>query len=162
MRWLLSITLGALVGWRVVWLLSGVPDVTAQADQVRLEAFKAMANDVTANDASVEAYLVAFLNDWDDTSPTGLHLIREEIWDPELPIWITPGRDDEPGWAGWDDNRNGEVDEAGELGAAWSDDFCVVGMSEEPAQPAGRIIDRGAFRKTQNGEKTGRLRFTWK
>lgn len=155
MRWALAITLFALVAWRVVWLSAGVRDVTAEADRVR-----AMVLDEIRGNAN--AYLVTFVNAADTGSPPSWHVGEEEVWDSELPIWITPGADGMPGWAGWDDNRNGEIDEANELGAAWSDDFCVVEMDHQTSAPNGRVLDRGGFRKTKKGEQPDRIRYTWK
>jgi len=75
----------------------------------------------------------------------GLVVTAVERWDEQAPIWITPGRDGQPGWQGWDDNGDGRVDDAGELGAAWSDDLCVVTANQPDVGGPVRMIDRGAF-----------------
>ncbi len=46
-----------------------------------------------------------------------------------------------------DDNDNGVIDDAGELGATFSDDVCVVEASHAPAHPTdpGIVLQRGAY-----------------
>lgn len=161
MHWMVAITIVVLVGWKAVWLSAGVPDVTADADRARLRALQLLSDNPSANGYRLS--LVDHPKELVKEAVTPiLQMTGAESWDTQLPIWITPGEDGLPGWAGWDDNGNGEVDELMELGAAWSDDFCVVESDGMRVKPIGRIIDRGAYRKTRDGEQPDRLRYVWK
>lgn len=160
----------SLVAWRLLWLAAGVQDTTAIADRIRaqIENQLGLPSDVHGGgpegDGHPERWRVS-MRDMDSaltqsSSSFELDRIAVDQWDAELPIWITPGRDRQPGWAGWDDNGNGIVDEPAELGAAWSDDDCVVAMPGEQLL-SGRVIDHGAFRPiTASVLKAGqRVRF---
>lgn len=147
-----AITLAIIVclaAWRALWLAAGVPDTTAIADDIRARMEDQLAAPGHGPHGSPERWRVSMREIAFEPARRNPILVLDRIgvdqWDAELPIWITPGRDRQPGWAGWDDNGNGTVDESAELGAAWSDDGCIV---ELPGQqpPSGRIIDHGAFR----------------
>ncbi|MCM2370011.1 hypothetical protein [Aporhodopirellula aestuarii] len=147
-----------LAVWRGVWLMSGVSDTCAIADGAAAAASELVATqDVliaggageTNSRPAAVPWRISFAN-WEknpDAVQSQINLRRSgtDLWDASLAVWITPGNDGQPGWATWDDNGDGVVDDPGELGAAWSDDFCVVQFPGAPA-PAGRVIDRGGFR----------------
>ena len=68
-------------------------------------------------------------------------------FDPFARVRLLPGLDGQPGTAEFDDNINGVVDDAGELGATFSDDLCVVEASQEPAsqlEPS-MVLQYGAY-----------------
>ena len=72
-------------------------------------------------------------------------------FDPAARVRLLPGLDGQPGTADFDDNANGVIDDAGELGATFSDDLCVVEASQTPAnliQPS-IVLQRGAYVATQ-------------
>lgn len=138
-----GVVLLALVAWRLAWLSAGVADVTSQADGVRAIAMN-----------QSESFRISFASETKDSrGPLRCELVGAEVWAPNAAVWITPGADEQPGWATWDDNGNGTVDDPGELGAAWSDDFCVVENDSSSSQPTGRIIDRGAYRDSATGPR---------
>ena len=71
----------------------------------------------------------------------------QQHFDPSARVRLLPGLDGQPGTAEFDDNVNGVVDDAGELGATFSDDLCVVEASQEPAsqiEPS-IVLQRGAY-----------------
>ncbi|EMI54439.1 hypothetical protein [Rhodopirellula sallentina] len=173
-----NFAIALLALWRGVWLASGVPDTCSQADVAATAASLEVRGKNNSSDGSFSdsplhdgnvPWRISFASSQEkrDTSePSSSQntdsaasqknvTLREtgiEIWDASLPVWITPGEDGQPGWASWDDNRNGVVDEPGELGAAWSDDFCVVQLPGKPAPP-GRIIDRGGYRSLRPSDR---------
>ena len=68
-------------------------------------------------------------------------------FDPSARVRLLPGLDGQPGTAEFDDNFNGVIDDAGELGATFSDDLCIVEASQEPAsqlEPS-IVLQRGAY-----------------
>jgi len=154
-RLVFTLAVLGLLGWRCVWLVSAVPNTTAWADAVRQQA--AQQCSVVADHP--EKLRISFAA-WEHDPAAfrggfrrsfSLHEAGVDVWDAGLPVWITPGSDGEPGWATWDDNGNGTVDDDGELGAAWSDDFCVVALPGE-TEPLGRILDSGAFVTLAEGQ----------
>ncbi|MEM6980130.1 MAG: hypothetical protein AAF539_10740 [Planctomycetota bacterium] len=138
------LAVSGLVVWRLVWLASG-PDLdTAMADQWRRQAL-AIAADVRRDqlNSSIPAdqiELNVFTDDFDSLDVT------VERFDPEAAVWIVAGQDGAPGYRGWDDDRDGVVDNASELGAAWSDDYCVTALPTtlDFNQPR-RVVFRGAY-----------------
>ncbi len=135
------------VGWRGMWLASGVPDTTHLADEARTQVGRSVKELENApllvnHRLSFAAYErgEALTGSPMTVLPQGL-----DVWDDKMPVWVTPGRDAAPGWKDWDDNGNGIVDDESELGAAWSDDFCIVQLPGHPT-PVGRIIDQGGYR----------------
>ncbi|MFG0288181.1 MAG: hypothetical protein ACF8CQ_08405 [Rhodopirellula sp. JB044] len=154
--------------WRVVWLTSGVPDTCGQADVAATAARLELRGKTKSSDGSLSdsplrngnlPWRISFVpvpreNTHVATSEPIPRLRQTgiEIWDASLPVWITPGKDGYPGWKSWDDNRNGVVDEPGELGAAWSDDFCVVQLPGTTS-PSGRIIDHGGYRDLRPSDR---------
>lgn len=155
-----AVILFALVAWRAAWLIAGVPDSTDQAEPARALAVQASESD---------SFRISFADvTLDSNGPFKLQRVGTETWDPNAAVWITPGEDQQPGWATWDDNGNGEIDEPAELGAAWSDDFCVVEHDGQMQQPSGRIIDRGAYvpflengTTTKDKATSGKTRSPW-
>ena len=132
-----AVVLLALISWRAAWLFAGVPGSTDQADLARKLAMQERASG---------SFRISFAEvPLESSGPFVLQPTGMEVWDPGAAIWITPGDDQQPGWATWDDNGNGKVDEPAELGAAWSDDFCVVQHDGIIPQPSGRILDHGAY-----------------
>lgn len=128
--------------WRGMWLAAGVRDTTAIADAVRSHLQTLVADET--GDVSTLAY-------FDTTGAfnrSNWRLVSRQKFDPDAKVWIVPGTDGEPGWAGWDDNQNGVVDDRGELGAAWSDDHCVT-PADQLYMPLyrsrSRVINRGAY-----------------
>jgi hypothetical protein len=72
------------------------------------------------------------------------------VWqrfDPTARVRLLPGMDGKPGTADFDDNANGVIDDAGELGATFSDDLCIVEASQsEPSKIEPSIVlQRGAY-----------------
>lgn len=148
-NWITFTIVICLACWRAVWLAAGIPDTTEIADDIRSRIVAQLGPPEDACDVPPERWRVSLSElDVHPANPrTSFEIVRIGVdqWDAHLPIWITPGRDRQPGWAGWDDNGDGITDEPGELGAAWSDDDCVVAIPGE-LQPEGRVIDHGAFR----------------
>lgn len=72
-------------------------------------------------------------------------------FDPSARVRLLPGLDGQPGTADFDDNVNGVIDDASELGATFSDDLCVVEASQEPASQIkpSMVLQRGAYVATQ-------------
>ncbi len=71
----------------------------------------------------------------------------QQHFDPSARVRLLPGLDGQPGTADFDDNVNGVIDDAGELGATFSDDLCVVEASQAPAnlvEPS-IVLQRGAY-----------------
>jgi hypothetical protein len=68
-------------------------------------------------------------------------------FDPSARVRLLPGLDGQPGTADFDDNVNGVIDDAGELGATFSDDLCVVEASQAPANPIepSIVLQHGAY-----------------
>jgi len=93
----------------------------------------------------------------------GVDQIVIEQFDSQSLVVMRPGRDRQPGVAGIDDNANGIIDDAAEMGATRSDDLCGVQPSRQanPAEAAsGLILQRGAFvpltPDSQHGASPGR------
>lgn len=154
--------IGSLVAWRALWMAAGVPDTTAIADDVRRNIQLQLGSSPNAlTPLPPEPWRVSFAGvENGDLTLGATELIPSgtDVWDASLPVWITPGRDQQPGWARWDDNGDGVVDDPGELGAAWSDDHCVVEMPGE-VPPSGRVIDHGAFRPSNRNNDAAPLRY---
>ncbi|WP_044250462.1 hypothetical protein [Rhodopirellula sp. SWK7] len=154
-RLLTIVVVLCLVIWRGVWLTSGVENTCSTADFAAAEARRMLGVGASSNaNAAPErsprpssvGWRISFAAAQDGVAmPFALRQSGTDVWDDELPVWITPGKDGQPGWATWDDNGDGTVDEPGELGAAWSDDFCIVQLPGQ-TPPEGRIIDHGGFR----------------
>ena len=75
------------------------------------------------------------------------HQLIWQKFDPAARVRLLPGLDQQPGTIDVDDNANGVVDDASELGATFSDDLCVVETSQEPAsqiEPS-IVLQRGAY-----------------
>lgn len=74
---------------------------------------------------------------------------RGFCFSPAAAVGLGVGEDGQPGIAGWDDNRNGVVDDVHETGAVPSDDRCLAptdpGYAELMAADGTVIISRGAF-----------------
>ncbi len=157
--------IGCLVAWRGLWLAAGVPDTTPIADDVRRDIETQLGYSPNADaQPEPEHWRVSFARFASgDLKHRASELIRSgaDVWDASLPIWITPGPDQQPGWAGWDDNGDGVIDDSGELGAAWSDDRCVVEMPGAK-QPRGRVIDHGAFRPLHRDGDAGTSRYRYR
>lgn len=145
---LLLIGIIVLVGvlWRSVWLTAGLADTTWQADIVRSRVLPATQEELDLPDPV--QWLVTFPSEIADQDsgkiPADYELLSVSGWDSDQPVWVVAGDDGKPGWINWDDNGDGVVDDMKELGAAWSDDFCLVSR-ELPDGQIGRIIDRGGF-----------------
>ena len=83
-------------------------------------------------------------------------VIQVQAFDPHARVRVEVGSDGAPGVAGWDDDANGIVDDASELGASRSDDVCVailssddLSESSDPKQ-ASLVLQRGAFVDASN------------
>ncbi len=76
-------------------------------------------------------------------------VILRQRFDVSAAVLLGPGADGAPGQAGMDDDFDGVVDNAGELGAVGSDDRCLAPWNvdyQAVAQQTGAItISRGAF-----------------
>ena len=148
-RWttqLASLAMAGLVVWRMGWLSAGVTDQTASADAIRLNAI-AMTSEVLGVrfDPSSDTRWLLFMNQNGTQHSISPDSIAVQAWDEDAPVWIVGGADAKPGWAGWDDDRNGTIDDVSELGAAWSDDECTTAANSITESLAHRIISRGAF-----------------
>jgi len=73
--------------------------------------------------------------------------VTAQHFDSAARIRLLPGLDGQPGTADFDDNANGVIDDAGELGATFSDDLCVVEASQAPSNPSqpSIVLHRGAY-----------------
>lgn len=73
--------------------------------------------------------------------------VEWQRFDPKARVRLLPGKDLAPGGKEIDDNANGVVDDAGELGATHSDDICVVEASSDPASDIkpSVVLQRGAY-----------------
>ncbi|MCC9642335.1 hypothetical protein LOC71_08615 [Rhodopirellula sp. JC740] len=145
--------------WRALWIVACVPDRTDTADQVRKVVTTSIQQDLRVagwSESQIDAAELSLLvraaksPASSDVNPDLSNWNRTSVqrFDPEAEVWIVPGKDGQPGWAGWDDDQNGTVDDRSELGAAWSDDHCVTPLSPDfPAIPRerSRIINRGTF-----------------
>lgn len=70
--------------------------------------------------------------------------VEIQCFDPDAVVLIQVGRDRKPGVAGFDDNRNGVVDDRSELGASYSDDVCSVATTD-PQDENSLPVQYGAF-----------------
>ena len=83
----------------------------------------------------------------DTVYPDTVYTVQWQRFDPRARVRLLPGDDQMPGGAEIDDNANGVIDDAGELGATHSDDVCVVEASDEKPstiQPS-VVLQFGAF-----------------
>ena len=73
--------------------------------------------------------------------------VTAQHFDSAARIRLLPGLDGQPGTADFDDNANGVIDDAGELGATFSDDLCVVEASQASANPTqpSIVLQLGAY-----------------
>lgn len=73
--------------------------------------------------------------------------VQWQRFDAHARVRLLPGPDGYPGRAKIDDNANGVVDDAGELGATHSDDICVVESSSDPPSEIkpSVVLQRGAY-----------------
>ena len=97
--------------------------------------------------APVREHVLTAASDGQVTTPTNVMEVQWQRFDPQARVRLLPGPDQFPGGANVDDNANGVVDDAGELGATHSDDVCIVEASnDEPLtiQPS-VVLQRGAF-----------------
>lgn len=68
-------------------------------------------------------------------------------FDPAARVRLLPGPDQQPGTIDLDDNANGVIDDAGELGATFSDDQCIVeAAGSQPSSPKpSLVLQRGTY-----------------
>jgi len=74
------------------------------------------------------------------------HLVWQQF-DPAARVRLLPGLDKHPGTIDVDDNANGVVDDAGELGATFSDDLCIVEAAESAPSniKPSLVLQRGGY-----------------
>ena len=79
--------------------------------------------------------------------------------DRDANVLLTPGADVAPGQVGLDDDRDGVIDNASEMGAVGSDDQCVAPWSDDYpaalANPDSIVISKGAFVKDAPADDNG-------
>lgn len=82
------------------------------------------------------------------------------VFDDSAAVLLTLGPDGKPGQADGDDNRDGVVDDAAEIGAVGSDDQCLAPWDREYAaarqQGGSVVISRGTFRRSEDDDDPGR------
>jgi len=83
---------------------------------------------------------------FDSPDPSAI-TVTAQHFDSAARVRLLPGLDGQPGTADFDDNANGVIDDAGELGATFSDDLCVVEASQAPSNPSqpSIVLHRGAY-----------------
>jgi hypothetical protein len=86
-------------------------------------------------------------NAWQSLFSLGVTEITFERFDPDAVVLMRSGPDMQPGVAAVDDNANGIVDDASELGATGSDDVCLVQRaSPDPSDDEiTLVLQHGAF-----------------
>ncbi|MFK8111210.1 MAG: hypothetical protein AB8B91_03375 [Rubripirellula sp.] len=97
-----------------------------------------------------------------DHLPESLAITRM-VYDEEAVAWLTVGGDGQPGIARWDDNADGLVDNANELGAVHSDDLLVVtetnaeddGMTKRKMFTGGYVSVRPSTAETRTTTTVG-------
>ena len=86
--------------------------------------------------------------------------IRPLCFDADAAIVLSVGADGQPGRRNQDDNRNGVVDDSGEIGAVGSDDRCAGPLDEGydamSADPHSIVISRGGFVECDDGQPATR------
>jgi hypothetical protein len=79
----------------------------------------------------------------------GLHSVEPFVFDPTAAVLLCPGVDARPGIADVDDDADGVVDNASELGAMYSDDVCLApsddGYEQALQSEPCKVISRGAY-----------------
>ncbi|MEM1225698.1 MAG: hypothetical protein AAGJ40_08365 [Planctomycetota bacterium] len=160
-----SIILGAgiasaLTGWRLTWLSAGVDASMGSADsrrhaavRVAMDHLASLGLPVGTDDNTVTLRDVTLrTSQWDgrDERLHQIDIVRVLAWNPKSPVYVISGQDGQPGHRGWDDDRNGVIDDESELGAAWSDDRCVTALelatgSVDSLDPPHRILSHGAY-----------------
>lgn len=102
-----------------------------------------------SDDAAIDLLEAVDARDWPQL-PSSHERLEVWVWDAQVPVYVTAGADGAPGIAGVDDDRDGVIDDLGELGASGSDDRVVApgdaGYEEAAAgEIIARVIDRGAL-----------------
>lgn len=86
--------------------------------------------------------------------------VRPLCYSPVAAIILGVGPDDSPGRANFDDNRNGVVDDRGEMGAVGSDDRCAGplddGYDQMLSDPNTIAISTGTFQPCDSGQQPSR------
>ena len=82
--------------------------------------------------------------------------LRLSVWDPQAAVFVSAGKDGQPGMADVDDDGNGAIDDRLELGATGSDDPVLTPEHPEYASArSGRVpallLSRGAMRPVEDG-----------
>lgn len=126
----------------MLWLTSGVSDLAGRADLDRRRARVAAEAEAEAAKLPAGCRVDVHVH---LANEVGAVVVRQWFrWDDSAPVWLVPGPDGQPGWATWDDDGNGIVDDDSELGTAWSDDHCwPIGAADVPS--GSRVISRGGF-----------------
>tara|TARA_R110002049_G_scaffold2750_6_gene22049 strand:- start:1959 stop:2525 length:567 start_codon:yes stop_codon:yes gene_type:complete len=79
----------------------------------------------------------------------GVRRVTALVFDPQAVVLLCPGDDAAPGKARFDDDADGIVDNASELGAMYSDDRCLApldpGYDEALETPSCKVISQGAY-----------------
>ena len=84
-------------------------------------------------------------------------------FDAQAKIVLGVGPDGQPGKAGVNDNADGQLDDAGELGAVGGDDQCLGPSDPEyrivANDPRSIVISNGGFVAGRGGSETDQLRY---
>ncbi|MEM9369060.1 MAG: hypothetical protein AAGD07_23990 [Planctomycetota bacterium] len=138
---IMAAIIAPLTSWRSVWVCATPTNWNHVADSVR--------QDLQAEFKDAAEFRVLFPGTTVQNLDELQRNVSRDIWEPRARVWLIAGDDLAPGWKGWDDNVNGMIDDAGELGASWSDDRCVTDPRAVP-QPVraetSRVMEVGAYR----------------
>ena len=115
--------------------LAIVPSVGTDLDEVRA----AVSQWITTQPITADTPLPSSL------SQLGVQSITVESFDPNASVYLQPGPDGQPGTANADDNGNGIIDEASELGATRTDDVLAVTRGEVVSTGPTLVLQTGAF-----------------
>ena len=133
----MKVLIGLLIvfaAWRVV-VLAGVPAPVSKKPE--LAAIASLLN----NDPNAVSRVPELVD--------GIESVQIQVFDPNVPVLLGPGKDGAPGRLGFDDNFNGDLDDQQEIGAVGSDDTCLAPWNKE-YQPTlehdqAVTISRGTF-----------------
>ena len=143
------LTLGVLI--RTAGLLQSNA-IAAESNEINLqmESLRSRLCKIKQADTDLDDMIWSRIQNSLRTSDPELLSKTQIVWqrfDPAARVRLLPGLDGQPGTINFDDNANGVTDDAGELGATYSDDLCVVEASQSPPceiKPS-IVLQRGAY-----------------
>lgn len=149
----MAAVIAPLVAWRTIWISATPTNGNHLADNVSAL--------LRSEFEAADEFRILFPDTTVDQLSELTRTVSREHWDSGASVWLIAGDDLAPGWKGWDDNVDGAIDDAGELGASWSDDRCVTDPDEVP-QPVqattSRVMGVGAYRPAVEGSSDQRIR----